>query len=83
VRGDNRLAYRLIASGAYFAYVEHPFDGESDWRVAQRLAADHNLLCLPGTMFGPGQERYLRLAFANVDADRMPEIVERLVASQG
>lgn len=82
VRGDNRLGYRLIASGAYFAYLEHPFADETDWRVARRLAADHNLLCLPGTMFGPGQDRYLRLAFANVDADRMPEIVERLAASQ-
>ena len=31
-------------------------------------------------VFGPGQERYLRLAFANVPAERMPEVVTRLDA---
>ncbi len=81
-QGDNRLTYRLISSGAYFAYVEHPFESRTDWDVAQWLAAEHNLLCLPGTMFGSGQERYLRLAFANMETERMPEIVDRLAASQ-
>jgi hypothetical protein len=33
-------------------------------------------------MFGPGQEDYLRLAFANVDATVMPQVAERLVESQ-
>jgi len=51
--------------------------------VARRLADEQNLLCLPGTMFGPGQEAYLRLAFANLDIAAMPELARRLVASQG
>jgi hypothetical protein len=34
-------------------------------------------------MFGPDQERYLRLAFANVDAALMPEMAERFLESQG
>ena len=33
-------------------------------------------------MFGPDQERYLRLAFANVDAELMPEMAERFLESQ-
>ncbi len=33
--------------------------------VAKRLAQEQNLLILPGTMFGPDQEDYLRVAFAN------------------
>ena len=37
----------------------------------------------PGAMFGPGQEAYLRFAFANLEAELMPALVERLVASQG
>jgi hypothetical protein len=32
-------------------------------------------------MFGPSQDRYLRLAFANVEAKVMPEVVERLYES--
>jgi hypothetical protein len=29
-------------------------------------------------MFGPGQTRYLRLAFANLDAEAFPELARRL-----
>jgi len=81
--GNPRLAYKLISSGAYFAYVRHPFAGRSAKSVAQRLAGEHDLLCLPGSMFGPGQEDYLRLAFANVEAEVMPAVAERLIESQG
>lgn len=70
--------YRLVSIGAYFAYMEHPFENEDSRSVAQRLAAERNLLCLPGSMFGPGQERMLRFAFANVDTDVIPSIVDRL-----
>lgn len=76
------LNYQLVSSGAYFAYVRHPFKGESSKSVAQRLCKENDLLCLPGSMFGPGQEDYLRLAFANVDAGLMPELAARLLESQ-
>jgi aspartate/methionine/tyrosine aminotransferase len=76
------LHYELISCGAYFAYVRHPFRGTPSKAVAQKLAREHDLLCLPGSMFGPGQEDYLRLAFANVEAALMPEAVARLMESQ-
>jgi aspartate/methionine/tyrosine aminotransferase len=76
----NDIGYELVSSGAYFAYVRHPFDGMPAARVARRLADTHNILCLPGTMFGQGQEPFLRFAFANVEAAAMPEIAERLAA---
>ena len=47
-----------------------------------RLAQEHDVLCLPGSMFGAGQEDYLRFAFANVDADLMLPLVERLKGAQ-
>lgn len=75
-------AYRIASIGAYFAYVRHPFAGKPAHEVAEALARDHNILCLPGPMFGPGQEDYLRFAFANVDAAVMPEIARRLVESE-
>ncbi len=78
----NDLDYDLISTGGFFAYVRHPFAGVAAVEVARRLAAEQNLLCLPGSMFGPDQESYLRLAFANVDAEHMPEIARRLAASQ-
>lgn len=70
--------YIIRSIGAYFAYLEHPFAGTSSLDVAKRLAGEQNLLCLPGTMFGPGQERLLRFAFANVDDSVVPEIAARL-----
>ena len=79
---DDRLRYRLISSGAYFGYVRHPFAGQQAYTVAKRLADEHAILCLPGSMFGADQEAYLRFAFANLDADRFADLVERLLASQ-
>jgi aspartate/methionine/tyrosine aminotransferase len=80
---DPALRYRLISSGAYFAYIQHPFAGEKSKTVAKRLAQEHDVLCLPGSMFGEGQEDYLRLAFANVDEEKMVVLAERLKESQG
>jgi aspartate/methionine/tyrosine aminotransferase len=76
------LNYSLASAGAYFAYVRHPFAGIPARTVAQRLAREQDLICLPGSMFGPGQERFLRLAFANVEAELMDEITERLIESE-
>lgn len=78
---DTNSGYGLVSSGAYFAWVRHPFGDRNATDVARMLATDHNLLCLPGTMFGPGQDNYLRLAFANLEADKMGEVGERLAAS--
>lgn len=76
------LSYKLISSGAYFAYVKHPFAKTSAKSVAMRLAGEHDVLCLPGSMFGPDQDSYLRFAFANSPAEDMPVLVERLIESQ-
>lgn len=76
--GDGRTGYAIASIGAYFAFVRHPFPGRPAMEVARELADRHNILCLPGPMFGPGQEDYLRFAFANVDAALMPEIARRL-----
>lgn len=74
----NDLGYRLVSAGAYFAYLEHPFGERPAEAVARRLADEENTLALPGSWFGPGQERYLRVAFANVGAEAMPALSERL-----
>lgn len=80
--GRPGLKYKMVSSGAYFAYVRHPFHGEESKRVAMRLAQEHDVLCLPGSMFGPGQEDYLRFAFANVDGALMQPLAERLAGAQ-
>jgi aspartate/methionine/tyrosine aminotransferase len=70
--------WRLVSIGAYFAYVEHPFAGERSTDVARRMADQENMLTIPGDMFGAGQQRFVRIAFANVTDDRIPAVLERL-----
>ena len=76
------LAYELISAGAFFAYVHHPFTGTPAADVARSLILEENVLCLPGSAFGPDQDDYLRFALANIDGDAMAALGDRLVASQ-
>lgn len=70
--------WRVRSAGAYFAYVAHPFEGVPAAEVARRLVEERGVLALPGPYFGPGQENHLRIAIANVAADRIGLLGERL-----
>jgi len=73
--------WRLDALGAYFAYLRVPQDGPGALALAERLAAERGLLSLPGPFFGPGQDRHLRLAFANAGLEAIAEVPRRLTLS--
>ena len=75
---NSNSGYQIKSIGAYFAYMEHPFADQDSKQVAIRLAAEQNISCMSGGMFGPDQERMLRFAFANVDGSVMPDIAARL-----
>lgn len=86
IEGMARLpGWTIRGCGAYFAYVEHPFDAPSN-EAARRLVETAGVLLLPGTMFGPtreqggdGQaERHLRVAFANADRAGLAQLFDRL-----
>lgn len=69
--------FQLVASGAFFGWVRHPFPGRTGREVARRLVREAGILCLPGEVFGPELEGYLRLAFGNIRAEEIPAAVER------
>lgn len=72
--------WRIDALGGYFAYLRLP-DGLRDAvSVSERLAAEQGLLVLPGLFFGPGQERHVRVAFANADEATIAAVPARLAA---
>jgi len=73
-------AWRIDALGGYFAYVRVPRILPDAVAVAERLAAEQGLLLLPGPFFGPGQERYLRVAFADADEATLASVPARLAA---
>ncbi|WP_371822356.1 aminotransferase [Paracoccus sp. C2R09] len=73
--------WTLKSAGAYFAWLEHPFAEASD-NLARRMVREVGVLALPGTMFTPDHDpqgaRHLRIAFANVDADGIAGLSDRL-----
>ena len=74
---NNRSRFRLSTLGPCFAYIRHSEVGETAYEVAKNLAWNENLLLLPGSMFGPDQDSFLRIAFANVEIERFPEMMTR------
>ncbi|HET7409360.1 MAG TPA: aminotransferase [Paracoccaceae bacterium] len=73
--------WTVHGAGAYFAWVEPPFDLPAQV-TARRLLAEQSLLVLPGGMFVPAGRptRALRVAFANADAGGLAETGRRLAA---
>lgn len=78
--------WRLKSCGAYFAWLEHPMAASSTG-IAPRLVREAGILALPGTMFMPHDDpqgaRHFRVAYANVDADGIVELGQRLAALNG
>jgi aspartate/methionine/tyrosine aminotransferase len=75
------LNYRLISAGAYFAYIEHPFEAPAR-DVVKRLIQQHEIISLPGSYFGRDQEQFIRFAYANVHEKHFDDVIQRLIASQ-
>lgn len=77
--------WKLLGCGAYFAYVEHPFQ-QSSSEIALKLVTEASVLMLPGSMFMPNDDpagaRQFRIAFANVDRTGITELFQRLATFQ-
>ncbi len=73
--------WRLLGLGAYFAYLQHPFETSSA-QLAPELVKTAGVLCLPGTMFRPSDDpagaKELRIAFANLDRAGIGQLFARL-----
>ncbi|MBO3761328.1 aminotransferase [Ciceribacter sp. L1K22] len=70
--------WKMDSLGAYFAFIRHPFAKTSSAVVAERLAKNAGVLCIPGGYFGVGQDAYLRFAFANADSTTIAGLADRL-----
>jgi aspartate/methionine/tyrosine aminotransferase len=70
--------WRIDALGTYFAYLRLPAQVPDALEAAESLAAEQGLLALPGPFFGPGQQRHLRLAFANAEEALLEAVPARL-----
>ncbi|MDD9715364.1 aminotransferase [Dinoroseobacter sp. PD6] len=73
--------WELLGCGAYFGYARHRLGIPSD-ALAERMVSEIGVLALPGTMFAPQGAarggREMRFAFANIDADGIAALADRL-----
>ena len=69
--------FELVAAGAFFGWVRHPFEARTD-EIVKRLVLDHDVLAIPGTAFTPADGGFLRFSFANVVDDEVHELGRRL-----
>jgi aspartate/methionine/tyrosine aminotransferase len=73
--------WRLLGLGAYFAYLEHPFDVDAT-DLAQKLVEEAAVLALPGSMFVPAGDHdgrsHMRIAFANISAEMIVVLFDRM-----
>ncbi len=72
--------WKIISSGAYFAYFS--YEGKySSMEVIEKLLQEASLLVLPGTMFGPKNYKELdstfRVAYANIENAGIEELCNR------
>ncbi len=65
------------SSGAFFAYLRHPFEGSS-WDVARQLVREERVFVLPGACCGAGEEGCLRVAVGNADEAALRIAAERM-----
>jgi len=72
--------WRLDAIGTYFAYLRLPDAAPDAVAAAEALAAEQGLMGLPGPFFGPGQDRHIRLAFANAGLEVLAQVPGRLAS---
>ncbi|MBB3769484.1 aspartate/methionine/tyrosine aminotransferase [Angulomicrobium tetraedrale] len=73
---SNRVRF-ATPPGAFYMFFG--VEGETDMRaLALKLVDEANIGLAPGTAFGPGGERYIRLCFARGEA-QMLEATDRLV----
>ena len=74
--------WTLLSSGAFFAYVRHPYDEDARY-IAKALARKAGVLALPGSMFAPADTELarstMRIAFANVDENALHEVSDRII----
>lgn len=80
LRGKDLKNYRLASCGPYFAYVRHPFKGQSAKQAALLTYEFTGLLGLPGTIFGRNQDDFIRLSYCNLTMSELDRALDQLIA---
>ena len=74
--------FKIRSAGAFFAYLEHPFENRSADEAAFWLYENAGISSLPGTVFGSRQSRFLRLAYCNLNYEQLTQAMRQLVEAE-
>jgi len=69
--------FSILSSGAFFIFLTFTFN-TSSYEVCLRLIEKENIIMLPGSFFGPCQEKTIRLSLGNLTINEMPEVIEKI-----
>ncbi|ANY07985.1 aminotransferase [Pseudonocardia sp. HH130630-07] len=75
---DRPGGFEIVALGAFFAWVRHPFAGTPTLDVVRELVLAHDTLTIPGTAFLPDDRRMLRLSVGRIDETTAATLATRL-----
>jgi len=70
--------FKVISSGAYFGWVQHPRPDLTTQEVVRRLVLEHDVLTIPGTAFTNTDQAMIRMSFANLEPTQVDELPSRL-----
>lgn len=62
----------VVPQGAFYAFLDIGERQEGSLVFTKRLLAERGVACVPGVTFGPGSDRFLRIAFT-IDDSRLLE----------
>ncbi len=69
----------LMPESTFYAFLNIKKLGVSSWDLAKFLVKEHKVALVPGSIFGPNGEGYLRLSFA-ASSEQLTEGLNRIKA---
>ena len=80
-----KKGWKLSGLGAYFAYLEHPFDIDSK-NLSKLMLEKLAILVVPGALFydkdNTDGDSFIRIAFANISVKEIKTLFKRLESFQ-
>jgi len=70
--------FKVVSSGAYFGWIQHPAKDLATQEVVRKLVLEHDVLTIPGTAFTNTDQATVRMSFANLEPEQMNELRSRL-----
>ncbi|MBL7789364.1 MAG: aminotransferase class I/II-fold pyridoxal phosphate-dependent enzyme [Chitinophagales bacterium] len=69
--------FQLVSHGVFFGWVKHNFNTPTE-KVVSQLILSMGVLVLPGNLFVPNKNRFIRISYSTLNYKEIDELVIRL-----